>query len=239
MLGLPDCQISLGEMFEFGRGVKKDFTPAVKHYKAAAEQGHVDAQNKLKSVYEKVNKEYLDAQKAVAQQQMQQMQQHQELQQRFQWQILQAQHQQMQQQMQIKQMQQQMQQQISASGLSAVPEPPTSSLASVIAGNLILWLVKKSSHLFEIGACSLILKHYLDGQSIDHFVAPIPLCSISLIIIALFSFVLIICSSCCFCCQWSLPSTSPALGCGQPGATTAVASPAAELSASKFSFFSN
>ncbi len=131
ILGLANCQVSLGEMFELGRGVKKDYTPAVKYYKAAAEQGHVEAQSKLKSVYEKVNKEYLDAQKAVAQQQMQQMQQiqqHQELQLRFQQQLLQAQHQHMQ-QMQL------MQQQISNSSLAAAPVPPTSSLASVIAGN--------------------------------------------------------------------------------------------------------
>jgi TPR repeat protein len=128
MLGLANCQVSLGEMFELGRGVKKDYTPAVKYYKAAAEQGHVEAQSKLKSVYEKVNKEYLDAQKAVAQQQMQQMQQiqqHQELQLRFQQQLLQAQHQQM----------QQIQQQFSNSSLAAAPVPPASSLASVIAGN--------------------------------------------------------------------------------------------------------
>ena len=115
-------------MFEFGRGVKKDYTPAVKYYKAAAEQGHVEAQKKLKSVYEKVNKEYLDAQKAVAQQQMQQMQHHQELQQRFQWQLLQAQHQQLQLQMQ------QMRQQASSSGLCPAPAPPAASIASAIAG---------------------------------------------------------------------------------------------------------
>jgi hypothetical protein len=140
-------------MFEFGRGVKKDYTPAVKYYKAAAEQGHVEAQKKLKSVYEKVNKEYLDAQKAVAQQQMQQMQHHQELQQRFQWQLLQAQHQQLQLQMQQMRQQasssglslqaqhqqlqlqmQQMRQQASSSGLCPAPAPPAASIASAIAG---------------------------------------------------------------------------------------------------------
>jgi hypothetical protein len=69
MLGLPDCQISLGHMFEYGRGVKQDYTPAVRYYKAAAEQGHAEAQVKLQAVYEKVNREYVDAQKAVAEQQ--------------------------------------------------------------------------------------------------------------------------------------------------------------------------
>jgi TPR repeat protein len=120
MLGLADCQVSLGHMFELGRGVKQDYTPAVRYYKAAAEQGHAGAQAMLQAVYEKVNREYVDAQKAVAQQQQTEQQQK-HLQQRYQQQLIQANQQ---------QIFQHLQQQAAARGAAA----PAPSVASIVAG---------------------------------------------------------------------------------------------------------
>lgn len=40
-------QFSLGDMFEEGRGVKKDFIEAAKWFRSAADQGHAEAQCRL------------------------------------------------------------------------------------------------------------------------------------------------------------------------------------------------
>jgi hypothetical protein len=123
MLGLADCQVSLGHMFELGLGVKQDYTPAVRYYKAAAEQGHAGAQGRLQAVYEKVNREYVDAQKAVALQQQTEQQQK-LLQQRYQQQLIQANQQ---------QILQHLQQQAAARG-AAAPAYSAPSVASIVAG---------------------------------------------------------------------------------------------------------
>jgi hypothetical protein len=123
MLGLADCQVSLGHMFELGLGVKQDYTPAVRYYKAAAEQGHAGAQGRLQAVYEKVNREYVDAQKAVALQQQTEQQQKQ-LQQRYQQQLVQANQQ---------QIFQHLQQQAAARD-AAAPTSTAPSVASIVAG---------------------------------------------------------------------------------------------------------
>ena len=115
-------------MFEFGRGVKRDYTPAVKYYKAAAEQGHVEAESRLQSVYEKVNREYVEAQKAVAQQQ-------QDMQERFRQQLLQVQQQQLLHlQLLQQQHQQQHHQQVMAAHDGAHPTNVDASIESMIAG---------------------------------------------------------------------------------------------------------
>ncbi len=52
-LGDADAQVTLGVMYENGRGVTQDYQKAVKWYLNAAELGNVDAQLYLGFMYEK------------------------------------------------------------------------------------------------------------------------------------------------------------------------------------------
>ena len=49
--GDATAQVSLGVMYEFGRGVPKDEVEAVKWYRKAADQGNADGQNNLGNMY--------------------------------------------------------------------------------------------------------------------------------------------------------------------------------------------
>ena len=47
----PQVQYKLGNMYYYGEGVKQDYQEALKWYRIAAEQGHVEAQKRLGDMY--------------------------------------------------------------------------------------------------------------------------------------------------------------------------------------------
>lgn len=49
--GLADAQVVMGQLYQDGRGVARDYTEAARWYKAAAKQGHVEAQFNLGTMY--------------------------------------------------------------------------------------------------------------------------------------------------------------------------------------------
>jgi len=62
--GYADAQSDLGEMYDEGRGVPKDYKEAARWYRKAAEQGNADAQSDLGVMYAKgrgVPKDYVTA----------------------------------------------------------------------------------------------------------------------------------------------------------------------------------
>ena len=50
--GDADAQFALGNMYEEGRGVEKNYVDAAKYYKLAADRGYADAQFALGNMYE-------------------------------------------------------------------------------------------------------------------------------------------------------------------------------------------
>jgi len=62
--GLAEAQYRLGDMYEFGGGVRQDYAEAVKWFRLAAGQGDARAQDNLGLMYEKgwgVRQDYLQA----------------------------------------------------------------------------------------------------------------------------------------------------------------------------------
>ncbi|MBQ8141693.1 MAG: toll/interleukin-1 receptor domain-containing protein, partial [Bacilli bacterium] len=57
------CEYYIGECYEKGNGVQKDFTKAMEFYQKAAEQGHANAQFKLGYYFETEKKDYESANK--------------------------------------------------------------------------------------------------------------------------------------------------------------------------------
>ena len=49
--GDADAQFSLGVMYEQGKGIRQDYTEAVRWYRKAAEQGYAEAQYNLGVMY--------------------------------------------------------------------------------------------------------------------------------------------------------------------------------------------
>ncbi len=52
--GDPEAMFMLGEMYENGTGVKKDLARAQSYYKSSSARGHIDAENRLYSVEQKL-----------------------------------------------------------------------------------------------------------------------------------------------------------------------------------------
>ncbi len=62
--GYAEAQYNLGVMYDSGRGVRQDYTEAVKWYREAAEQGDIEAQYNLGAMYyngQGVRKDYAEA----------------------------------------------------------------------------------------------------------------------------------------------------------------------------------
>ena len=49
--GNAEAQFYVGEMYEYGRGVKRDYAKALEWYKKAADNGNIEAQSRLSEMY--------------------------------------------------------------------------------------------------------------------------------------------------------------------------------------------